>query len=69
VHLPLDGQPNQRFALLFVDWLGASPAARADFVALKRAADPDAVLRWFRDAHHRAEAWAGDTGWSVPPVR
>ncbi len=69
VHIRVDGEPNQRFALLFVDWLDASPAARGDYHALKRAGDSEAVGRWFREAHPRAEAWAEDTGWTPPPVR
>jgi len=69
VHIRVAGEPNQRFALLFVDWLNASPAARADYLALKRAGDSDAVARWFRAAHRRAEVWAEDAGWTPPPVR
>jgi len=69
VHVRVDGEPHQRFALLFVDWLNASPAARADFLALKRSGDRGAVGRWFREAHPRAWAWADDTGWAPQPVR
>ena len=39
VHIRADGEPNQRFALLFVDWLDANPGARADYLAAKRRAD------------------------------
>lgn len=68
VHIRIDGEPNQRFALLFVDWLDANPAARADYLAVKRAANPDAVGRWFREAYPRAWAWADAAGWSAAPV-
>lgn len=64
VHLRVDGEPNQRFALLFVDWLAANPAARQDFSAVKRAGDAGAVGRWFAEAHPRAWAWAEAAGWS-----
>jgi dephospho-CoA kinase len=73
VHLRVDGWPNQRFALLFVDWLTAEPDARAEYLALKRdvvAAGhrttgdyADAKEPWFVDAYRRAWAWADDTGW------
>ena len=69
VHIRVDGQPHQRVALLFVDWLDASPAARADYLALKRSGDGDAVGRWFGDAYPRARAWADDTGWTPRPFR
>jgi dephospho-CoA kinase len=73
VHLRVDGWPNQRFALLFRDWLRADESARDDYLALKRrvvAAAPastaeyaDAKEPWFVDAYRRACAWADDTGW------
>ncbi|MDP9168079.1 MAG: dephospho-CoA kinase, partial [Actinomycetota bacterium] len=34
VHVRVDGWPNQRFALLFVDWLRADPRARAEYLDL-----------------------------------
>ena len=68
VHIRADGEPNQRFALLFVDWLEANPAVRADYLAVKRDADPGAIGRWFSDAYPRARAWADATGWSPEPV-
>lgn len=68
VHIRADGEPHQRFALLFVDWLNASPAARADYLALKRSGDSrafsHAVARWLSEAYPRAEAWADDTRWA-----
>lgn len=68
IHIRVDGWPNQRFALLFVDWLKANPAARADYLSAKRAAldAPDyaeAKEPWFLDAYWRAGAWAEATGW------
>src|SRR6516162_2123987 len=39
VHIRVDGWPNQQFALLFVDWLAANPGVRADYLAVKRAAE------------------------------
>ena len=69
VHIRVDGEPNQRFALLFVDWLEANPAARADYLAVKRHADSETIGRWFSDAYPRAWAWADATGWSPQPVR
>ena len=62
VHIRADGDPNQRFALLFVDWLNANPGVRADYLVAKRSGD---VLRWLADAHRGAEAWAQSTGWTV----
>lgn len=68
VHVRVDGDPNQRFALLFVDWLAANPAVRDDYAAVKRHADPAATLRWFAEAYPRARSWAEGTGWSAKPV-
>lgn len=69
LHLRVDGDPSQRFALLFVDWLAANPAAREDYRGVKGAHDADAVIRWFLQAHPRAWAWAEDADWSPRPVR
>jgi dephospho-CoA kinase len=73
VHIRVDGWPNQQFALLFVDWLAANPAARADYLAVKREAERGeggetaayvAVKEpWFSDAYRRAWEWADSTGW------
>jgi dephospho-CoA kinase len=68
VHLRVEGWPNQRFALLFPDWLKANPGVRADYSAAKRqAADtPDhteAKEPWFVDNYRRACEWAEATGW------
>jgi dephospho-CoA kinase len=73
VHIRVDGWPNQQFALLFVDWLGANSEVRADYLAVKCAAEKqgggDTALSvaakepWFLDAYRRAWAWADSTGW------
>lgn len=69
IHLRVDGGPNQRFPLLFVDWLTANPGVRSDYLAVKRTHDDGRVIRWFADAHRRAWQWAEGTGWSPGPVR
>ena len=69
VHIRADGEPNQRFSLLFVDWLDANPGARADYLAAKRHADSVATVRWFSEAYPRAWAWAEGPNWSPEPVR
>ncbi|MCV7195386.1 dephospho-CoA kinase [Mycobacterium angelicum] len=73
VHIRVDGRPNQQFALLFVDWLKANAAVRADYLDVKRKADAGGggdTLRyvtakepWFLDAYRRAWEWADTTGW------
>ncbi len=73
VHVRVDGWPNQQFALLFVDWLAASPDVRADYLSAKRAAEKRAggdgadyvetKEPWFFDAYRRAWDWADSTGW------
>ncbi|MED5815966.1 dephospho-CoA kinase [Mycolicibacterium sp. 050232] len=68
VHIRVDGWPNQRFALMFVDWLRANPGVQADYLAAKRAAmaTPDyaeAKEPWFLDAYRRAQKWADATDW------
>ncbi len=73
VHIRVDGWPNQQFALLFVDWLVANPGVRADYLAVKRAAESvgrgeiahyaDAKEPWFLDAYRRAWEWADTTDW------
>ena len=70
VHLRVDGWPNQRFALLFVDWLSANPGVRDEYLAAKRARArlrrdyAEAKEPWFLDAYWRAMAWADATGWT-----
>ncbi|CAM4066619.1 Dephospho-CoA kinase [Mycobacterium basiliense] len=81
VHIRVDGWPNQQFALLFVDWLTANPAVRADYLAVKREAEKHAALGdggveryvavkepWFLDAYRRAWDWADSIGWRPRPV-
>jgi dephospho-CoA kinase len=68
IHLRVDGWPNQRYALLFTDWLSANPAAREEYVAVKRNAltashYTEAKEPWVHDAYHRALEWAESTGW------
>lgn len=63
LHIRVDGQPNQRFALLFVDWLNANPAARAEYQDFKRLGSGPAA-DWFVAAYPRAQAWAEGAGWS-----
>ncbi|GAB7070857.1 dephospho-CoA kinase [Mycobacterium hodleri] len=73
VHLRVDGWPNQRFALLFRDWLVADADVRAEYLALKRAVatgEPettgdyaDAKEPWLVEAYRRAWEWADATGW------
>jgi dephospho-CoA kinase len=73
VHIRVDGWPGQQFALLFVDWLAANPQERADYLAVKRAAERGAggdissyaaaKEPWFLGAYRRAWEWADSTGW------
>ena len=68
VHLRVDGSPNQQFALLFTDWLKASPAVREEYLAIKRKAleaphYTEAKEPWFAEAYGLAREWAGATGW------
>ncbi len=65
VHIRVDGRPNQRFALLFVDWLNTNPGVRADYLEAKRG-NRGAV--WIADAYDRAWAWARANNWSPGPV-
>ncbi|MBP1821395.1 dephospho-CoA kinase [Mycobacterium sp. OAE908] len=68
IHLRVDGSPAQQFALLFRDWLAASPGVQQDYLAAKRRAlsapdYADAKEPWFADAYERAWEWAETTGW------
>jgi dephospho-CoA kinase len=70
VHVRVDGWPNQRFALMFVDWLEANPGVRAEYVSAKRKAFEtpgyaEAKEPWFLDAYWRVRAWAESTGWTA----
>ncbi|MEU0496257.1 dephospho-CoA kinase [Mycobacterium sp. NPDC006124] len=74
VHLRVDGWPNQRFALLFRDWLIADETARAEYLAVKQAVAADghqstgdyaeAKEPWLVDAYRRAWEWADAAGWT-----
>ncbi len=64
IQLRVDGEPHQRFALLFVDWLTANPGVRADYLAVKRTGDDATVIRWFDEAYRRAWDWADSIDWS-----
>jgi dephospho-CoA kinase len=73
VHLRVAGWPNQQFALLFTAWIAADPAARQEYLTLKRQvaaqghADAgsyaEAKEPWLIDAYGRAWEWAERTGW------
>jgi GrpB-like predicted nucleotidyltransferase (UPF0157 family) len=77
IHIRQLGLPNQRYPLLFRDYLRASPAARENYALLKRVLarlHPDDL-----DAYYdvkdpvcdlilgAAEPWAAETSWSLPP--
>lgn len=66
VHLRVEGWPNQRFALLFRDWVTANPAVRADYLAAKQAMTGRAaeMTRWLTEAYPRAWAWAQSSNWT-----
>jgi dephospho-CoA kinase len=73
VHVRVDGWPNQKFALVFRDWLTADAEARGEYLLLKRRvaaeghattdAYADAKESWLVDAYLRAWGWAEATGW------
>ena len=76
-HVRLAGGPNERYAVLFRDYLRAHPAVRDEWAETKRriaaeAADIDAYLDVkdpLTDVLMRdAEAWADATGWVVPSL-
>ncbi|CCQ16282.1 Dephospho-CoA kinase [Rhodococcus sp. AW25M09] len=80
VHLRVDGWPNQKFALLFRDWLRAETGTATEYAGIKRRASEaaagitdyrsaieayeNAKAPWFDVAYRRAWQWAADTGWS-----
>src|SRR6478609_4671965 len=78
LHVRVRAAANRRHALLFRDWLRDDPAARDEYLLVKRgladdhAADPtgeryaEAKEPWFAAAAARAEAWAARTGWTLP---
>ena len=75
-HVRLAGSPNERYAVLFRDYLRAHPDVRDQWAETKRriaaeSADIDAYLDVkdpLSDVLMRdAEAWAAAAGWVVPP--
>ena len=76
-HVRLADSPNERYALLFRDYLRAHPAVRDRWAETKRriaaeSADIDAYLDvkdpLTDELMTDAEAWATATGWQVPRV-
>jgi GrpB-like predicted nucleotidyltransferase (UPF0157 family) len=76
IHVRVDGRANQRYALLFRDYLRVHPAAAAAYAELKRrlAAELRDVGRYadVKDSACdlimvAAEDWAATTGWTIPP--
>jgi len=72
IHARVQGRPNQRFALLFRDYLRSHPQVAVSYAALKRLlaehlADTDVYPDVKEPAVHliylAAEAWAAATGW------
>ena len=76
IHLREAGRFNARFALLFRDYLRASPAARDQYGELKRRAAalfPRSIDGYlflkepvFHLLYQAAELWAEKTGWHLP---
>jgi GrpB-like predicted nucleotidyltransferase (UPF0157 family) len=76
VHVRVDGRANQRYALLFRDYLREHPAAAAAYAELKRR-----LASQLRDVGRyadvkdpacdlimvAAEDWAATAGWTAPP--
>jgi GrpB-like predicted nucleotidyltransferase (UPF0157 family) len=77
VHVRLVGQPNQRYPLLFRDYLRAHPHNAQAYATIKKDLAlilPDDLDRYtdVKDAacdliYFAAEAWAQSTGWSAGP--
>ena len=81
VHVRVDGWTNQKFALLFRDWLRADSAVATEYSGIKRRASEaaagitdysaaieayeNAKAPWFDVAYRRAWQWAEETNWSV----
>lgn len=77
IHVRAAGRPNQRFALLFRDYLRAHPPCAAAYAELKRRladklADPDTYPDVKDPAvdqiYFAAEAWAATVGWKPGPA-
>lgn len=76
IHARVQGRPNQRYPLLFRDYLRAHPATAEAYARLKRAlagnlADPTTYPDVKDPAvdliYLAAEAWAAATGWGAGP--
>ena len=76
IHVRVAGRPNQRFALLFRDFLRASPACAEAYAELKRRladalGDPTTYPNVKEPAvdqiYFAAEAWAAAVGWQPGP--
>lgn len=74
LHVPLAGRPNQRYPLLFRDYLRAHPDAAAAYANLKRGLAALAIDRGvYADVKDpacdlifiAAEDWAAQTGWTL----
>jgi dephospho-CoA kinase len=69
VHIRAEGSPGWRAALLFRDWLRASPESRTEYLAVKEHAAgstgeySDAKEPWLRQAFAEMETWATRTDW------
>jgi GrpB-like predicted nucleotidyltransferase (UPF0157 family) len=77
IHIRVRGRPNERYALLFRDFLRATPHAAANYALIKRelaarhADDVDAYYA-VKDPvcdliMTAAEPWAVASGWTLPP--
>jgi GrpB-like predicted nucleotidyltransferase (UPF0157 family) len=75
-HVRVNGRPNQRYPLLFRDYLRAHPATAAAYGELKRRLagqiQDRTVYSWVKDPavdliYLLAEAWAAATGWQPGP--
>jgi len=76
VHVRISGRPNQRYALLFRDYLRAHPAVAAAYAGLKRQlaqhlVDPELYAEVKDPAvdliYLAAEKWAASIGWQPDP--
>jgi GrpB-like predicted nucleotidyltransferase (UPF0157 family) len=74
LHVRIAGRPNQRYALLFRDYLRAHPEAAAAYATLKRALAALGIDRGvYADVKDpacdlifiAAEDWAAQTGWRI----
>ena len=74
VHVRMAGRPNQRYALLFRDYLRAHPESAAAYASLKRALAALGIDRGvYADVKDpacdlifiAAQAWATQTGWAI----